>query len=97
MSKDREEIHVSDALRKAMDGRKEPLSSVINLIVERYLGMISRAESTPMMSYHADLTATYCAKRATRFRRRRSRCSRSPAKTGCASTRSSRRGRARPR
>ena len=57
MSKDHEEIHVGDALRKAMDGRKEPLSSVINLIVERYSGLIERAGKTPMMGYHADL---YC-------------------------------------
>ena len=57
MSKDREEIHVGYALGKAMDGRKEPLSSVINLIVERYAGMVERAGSTPMMSHHAEL---YC-------------------------------------
>src|SRR5258708_6673727 len=57
MSKDREEIHVSDALRKALEDRKESLSTVVEMIAERYLGMIERAGTTPMMGYHADL---YC-------------------------------------
>jgi len=57
MSKDHEEIHVGDALRKAMDGRKEPLSSVVNLLVERYLGIIERSHETVMFDYHAEL---YC-------------------------------------
>ena len=55
--KDREEIYISDALRKAMDKRSVSLSTGVNLIAERYLGIIERQRNTPMMDYHAEL---YC-------------------------------------
>ena len=57
MNQEREEIYVSDSLRTALKGRKDSVSSVINVIVERYLGIVEGAGKTPMMGYHADL---YC-------------------------------------
>lgn len=45
--KNRQMIYISDALRKVLDGRKEPLSTVVNMISERYLGMLERADRIP--------------------------------------------------
>lgn len=63
MSKDREEIHVGEHLRAALDKRpKESLSTVVNMIAERYAALVERARygkqsAMPMMSFHAEL---YC-------------------------------------
>ena len=40
--KNRQPIYISDALRKILARRKEPLSKVVSIIAERYLGAIER-------------------------------------------------------
>lgn len=44
MSKDRKEIYVSDALRRLLEGRKDSLTTIVNLIADRYQGIV---EQTP--------------------------------------------------
>ena len=45
--KNRQMIYISDNLRRVLDGRREPLSTVVNMIAERYLGMLERAGRIP--------------------------------------------------
>jgi hypothetical protein len=42
MAKDRKEIYIGESLRRALAGRKESLTTVANLIADRYMGMIER-------------------------------------------------------
>ena len=53
--KNRQMIYISDNLRKVLEGRKEPLSTVVNMIAERYLGMIERAGRTPPYCLRGEL------------------------------------------
>lgn len=41
-SADRKDIYIGESLRKVLDGRKESLTTVVNLIAERYLGIVER-------------------------------------------------------
>jgi hypothetical protein len=43
MSKDRKEIYLGEGLRRAIMGRKEKLSALVNLIADRYMGLIARS------------------------------------------------------
>jgi hypothetical protein len=45
MSKDRKEIYLGEALRRALQGRKDSLTTVVNLIADRYLGIIERTNT----------------------------------------------------
>lgn len=42
ISKDRKDIYIGDGLKRAIAGRKESLSTVVNLIADRYQGMVER-------------------------------------------------------
>lgn len=45
MSKDRKEIYLGAALRRLLTGRKESLTTIVNLIAERYEGIMARANT----------------------------------------------------
>jgi hypothetical protein len=45
VSKARKEIYLGEALRRLLTGRKESLTTVVNLIAERYLGIVERADA----------------------------------------------------
>lgn len=45
MSKDRKDVYLGDGLRRALKGRKESLSTSVNLIADRYQAIVERALS----------------------------------------------------
>lgn len=42
MSKDRKDVYLGDGLRRALQGRKDSLSTSVNLIADRYQGIVER-------------------------------------------------------
>jgi hypothetical protein len=55
VSKDRKEIYLGESLRQALAGREENLTTVVNMLADRYMGMVERAGVTPMMGHHQEL------------------------------------------
>lgn len=53
--RNRQMIYVSDTLRKVLKGRKEPLSVVVTMLAERYLGMLERTKRTPPYCLNGEL------------------------------------------
>lgn len=51
------EIECGDALRTILNGRRQSFNAVVNLVADRYLGIVGRAKLAPMQDYHAQL---YC-------------------------------------
>lgn len=51
MSKDRKDIYLGERLRKALEGYKSNLTTVVNTIADRYLGIIER-QRVPTLSAH---------------------------------------------
>jgi hypothetical protein len=54
------EIQIGPRLDALLASRKEPLSTVVNMLADRYLGIIERsrysdASPVPMMDFHAQL------------------------------------------
>ena len=47
MAKDRKDIYIGEAIRRLLTGRKESLTTILNLIAERYLGILAR--TTPLV------------------------------------------------
>ena len=54
--KKRQMIYIGDKLQAILDKHKLPLSSVVNMLAERYTALTQPCE-IPMMDFHADL---YC-------------------------------------
>ncbi len=46
MSKDRKDVYLGDGLRRALKGRKDSLSTSVNLIADRYQGIVERLRPT---------------------------------------------------
>lgn len=40
--KDRKEIYLGESIRKALIGRRDSLTTIVNLLIERYLGIVER-------------------------------------------------------
>lgn len=49
--------HIGEALQSVLRNRKEPFTTIVNVIADRYMGLVERAGRTPMQDYHAEL---YC-------------------------------------
>lgn len=47
MREHRKEIYIGESLRRLLAGRGESLTTVVNLIAERYLGLLERHELYP--------------------------------------------------
>ena len=48
--RNRQMIYIGDNLRAVLANRKEPLSTVVNLMAERYMAIISRAGYFPLLA-----------------------------------------------
>jgi hypothetical protein len=46
MTQNEQQIRIDDGLRHALEGRMEPVSTVVNLIAERYMAMIAHARKS---------------------------------------------------
>jgi hypothetical protein len=58
MSRDRKDIYLGERLRQALEGRGEPLTTVVNLIADRYLGIIEREHIPTLVAHEAMLIET---------------------------------------
>ncbi len=54
MPKDRKDIYLGERLRAILKGRSENLTTIVNLIADRYLGLVER-QYTPTMVAHDDI------------------------------------------
>src|SRR4051812_46798799 len=54
MSRDRKEVYVRRALRRVLTGRRESLTTVVNLIADRYQGILDREGPQPGTTVRMD-------------------------------------------